>query len=63
MHVNGEEINTSVKDLQSFLISMGYDPTRVAVEHNGKVIPRIAFEQTQILESDSLEIVCFVGGG
>lgn len=63
MHVNGEKIIASAKNLQSFLIDTGYDPMRVAVEHNGNVIPRVAFEQTQLSESDTLEVVCFVGGG
>lgn len=64
MHVNGEEITlASAKDLQSFLIDLGYDPMRIAVEYNGNIIPRLAFEKTQLSESDKLEVVCFVGGG
>ena len=65
MHVNGENITLKSlhKDLQSFLIDIGYDPMRVAVEHNGNVIPRVSFEHTQLSESDTIEIVCFVGGG
>lgn len=71
MYVNGEEIMlasaastaSTAKYLQSFLIDIGYDPMRVAVEHNGRVIPRATFEQILLSDSDVLEIVCFVGGG
>lgn len=64
MYVNGKEIIlASPKDLQTFLVDLGYDPMLVAVEHNGSVIPRRVFEKTQLFESDQLEVVCFVGGG
>jgi sulfur carrier protein len=36
---------------------------RVAVEHNGEIVPRAAWSQTTLTEGDRLEVVHFVGGG
>jgi thiamine biosynthesis protein ThiS len=64
MVVNGEHFPldnpTSVRD---FLISQGYDPTKVAVERNGDIIPKATFDETMLHDSDTIEVVRFVGGG
>jgi sulfur carrier protein len=36
---------------------------RVAIEHNGEIAQRTAWEQTSVNAGDRLEIVHFVGGG
>ena len=36
---------------------------RVAVEHNGAIVPRTDWPSTHLAESDRLEMVHFVGGG
>ncbi|MGC8723095.1 MAG: sulfur carrier protein ThiS [Acidobacteriota bacterium] len=36
---------------------------RVAIERNGSILPRVAYEETRLAEGDRLEIVQFVGGG
>ncbi len=36
---------------------------RVAVEHNGEIVPRASWEQAAVREGDRFEIVHFVGGG
>lgn len=64
MIVNGEKINLenpmSVKD---FLVSQGYDFTKVAVERNGDIIPKSTFSETLLYDEDTIEVVRFVGGG
>jgi sulfur carrier protein len=35
----------------------------VAVEHNGKIVPRTEWTETPLSDGDRLEIVHFVGGG
>lgn len=45
------------------LAQMGFDPTRVAVEKNGEIVPRAQYEATPLMEGDKLEVVRFVGGG
>ena len=41
----------------------GSDPKRVAVEINGSIIKRTDFKEIVFSAGDSVEIVCFVGGG
>ena len=41
----------------------GYDCTRVAVERNGEIVPRGSFGDILLDDSDTIEIVRFVGGG
>jgi sulfur carrier protein len=36
---------------------------RVAIEHNLDILPRAAWNDTQVRPNDSFEIVQFVGGG
>jgi thiamine biosynthesis protein ThiS len=64
MVVNGENIKlenpTSVKD---FLVAQGYEPTKVAVERNGDIIPKATFTETLLYDEDTIEVVRFVGGG
>ena len=42
---------------------LGVDPARVAVELNRSIIRREDWEQTEVGEGATLEIVQFVGGG
>lgn len=64
MRVNGAELALETpQTLLAFLAARGYDPRRVAVERNGKIVPRAAFGETALAEDDRLEIVAFVGGG
>ncbi len=36
---------------------------RIAIEHNGAIIPRSTWEKVFLKDGDKLEIVQFVGGG
>ncbi len=36
---------------------------RIAVEHNGTMVPRAKWSETPLAEGDQLEMVHFVGGG
>lgn len=49
--------------LQSLLALEGFDTSRVVVEKNGIIISRSAFESTVVHDSDTIEVVAFVGGG
>ncbi len=50
-------------NLLDFLKLQNIQVDRVAVELNGKIIPRESFFNTILKDSDTIEIVCFVGGG
>ena len=64
MKINGEEIKIKTgATLLSILESRNSNPDRVAAELNGEIIPKEKFATTRLKDSDTLEIVCFVGGG
>lgn len=61
--INGKQVDTGGKSLAEYLKAAGYDVKRVAVELNGDILPKADYEKTMLTDSDSLEIVSFVGGG
>ncbi|MDX4057385.1 sulfur carrier protein ThiS [Aliarcobacter skirrowii] len=64
MRVNNEEIFIEKEiSLYELLISKDFEPSKVAVELNQKIVPKIEYETTYLKNSDVLEIVWFVGGG
>lgn len=64
MKINGKIIHiTTSQTLIDFLKDNNYEITKVAVELNGKIIPKTQFENTSVCDSDTIEIVSFVGGG
>ncbi|MDR2876060.1 MAG: sulfur carrier protein ThiS [Methylobacillus sp.] len=42
---------------------MGLEGKRIAIERNGEIVPRTAFDSTLLASGDALEIVGAVGGG
>jgi sulfur carrier protein len=62
--VNGEAravaAGTTVGQL---LAELALPSERVAVERNGRIVPRAAHATTALEEGDRLEIVTLVGGG
>ena len=64
MRVNGAEVILQGEcSLGAFLKKEGYDVSRVAVERNGEIVPKSAFETEMLCDNDRLEIVAFIGGG
>ena len=64
MKVNGEIIHRhSEISLADFVAQQGYRKERIAVELNGEIIPKSAYDDTMVTEADTMEIVHFVGGG
>jgi thiazole synthase len=62
--LNGEPFSVAGPlTISELLAQLDIDPRRVAVERNIVVIKRAAYDTTQILEGDEIEIVNFVGGG
>jgi sulfur carrier protein len=54
---------TDPAHLHALIAELGLKGDRVAVEHNGNIVPRGEWETTGLHEGDRLEIVHFVGGG
>jgi sulfur carrier protein len=63
MIVNGETKQCGGRGLEELLRDEGFDVRRVAVVLNGKVVKRDTFKDLVLSESDTMEVVTFVGGG
>lgn len=64
IRVNGtEEQYPGGMTVMEYVTAKGYRTNRIAVERNGEIVPKSAYESTMIQDGDSLEVVSFVGGG
>jgi thiazole synthase len=61
--VNGELRRTAATSVAVLVVELGLKPEKVAVEHNGTIVPRSTLGEAMLAEGDVLEIVHFVGGG
>ena len=62
--VNGEDVVVPPGTLLlDFLATRGVEPSRIAVERNGDVVPRAGQSGLMIAPGDVFEVVHFVGGG
>ncbi len=62
--VNGNA--TDVKEgltVEGLLKELDIEPGRVAVEVNVNIIKKVNYQECQLKDGDSVEIVNFVGGG
>ena len=64
IRVNGtEETYYEGLTVMEYVRAKGYRTNRIAVEKNGEIVSKSAYESTVIKDGDSLEVVSFVGGG
>ena len=65
LQINGQprSLDTTASTLDQILHLLELRADRIAVEHNGEIVPRTLWSETQITDNDRLEIVHFVGGG
>ncbi|WP_348764843.1 sulfur carrier protein ThiS [uncultured Salinisphaera sp.] len=64
IEVNGAPTECAEHATLAQLVSdLGYGDQRIAVEHNGQIVPREHYPQTMIGPGDTLEIVHAIGGG
>ena len=64
MRLNGEI--KALKEpvaLSDFLIQEGFSDKRIAVEKNGEIVQKGEYSNVILSDSDTLEVVAFVGGG
>lgn len=62
--VNGEPNEVSPgTNLAALVAALGLVPQQIAVERNREIVPRAAYDRTELVDGDRLEIVTFVGGG
>ena len=64
IQLNGKKVsikaNLSILDL---LKKYKLNNKKIAIEHNGKIIPSNNYEKKMLKNNDKLEIVQFIGGG
>jgi len=49
--------------LEQVIAELELKADRIAVEHNGEIVPRSGWSETSLNGGDRLEVVQFVGGG
>ncbi|MCL1811299.1 MAG: sulfur carrier protein ThiS [Methanomassiliicoccaceae archaeon] len=64
MKVNGKILESYMPmTVEGLVLGAGYMLDRVAVELNGRIVPRSEYPRILLKDDDSVEIVGFVGGG
>ncbi len=61
--VNGQIEEIQAQSLESYLASKLLLGRRIAVELNGKIVPKSQFSSVMLVDGDVLEIVNAIGGG
>lgn len=61
--VNGEQKEADNMVLADYLMKADFDLKKIAVELNGKIVPKADYENIVLRENDIIEVVSFVGGG
>ena len=62
--LNGEDRDFECPlTLSDLLAKLGLDQNKIAVERNLKIVPRPTFQNTDVLDGDSIAVVHFIGGG
>ena len=64
IQLNGKKVvvksNYSIFDL---LNKYNFANKKVAIEHNGKIVPKSSYKKKYLKNNDKVEIVHFIGGG
>ena len=67
IQLNGRERSlpelSSPAPLDRLIAALELKADRIAVEHNGEIVPRTGWPAATVRSGDKLEIVHFVGGG
>lgn len=64
LEINGKKVELEEPTpLLAYIQRLGVDPLAVAVELNGDILDRAAYESVVLRDGDRVEIVRMVGGG
>ncbi len=63
MIINGKTIQAKELRLKDYIKEQNLKMEFIALELNGRILPREEFEHIVLKENDKVEIVSFVGGG
>ena len=64
IQLNGKKITIRPKiSIYELLKRFKLNKKKVAIEHNGIIIPKTKFKKKYLKNNDKLEVVHFIGGG
>ena len=64
IQLNGKKITIKPKStIMDLLIKYHLEDKKIAIEHNGIIIPKLNYKKKHLKNNDRLEIVHFIGGG
>ena len=64
IQLNGRKITLRLKcSIYDLLKRFKLSNKKVAIEHNGTIIPKINYKKRYLKNNDKLEVVHFIGGG
>ncbi|EMG7298544.1 sulfur carrier protein ThiS [Campylobacter upsaliensis] len=63
MIINGEKLDLKELKFVDYVRQKGLRANLIALELNGKIVPKSEFENLILKKGDKAEIVSFVGGG
>ena len=64
IQLNGKEISINSKvSIYDLLTKYKLIHKKIAIEHNGVIIPKSKFKKKYLKSKDRLEVVHFIGGG
>ncbi|CAM3432978.1 sulfur carrier protein ThiS [Campylobacter upsaliensis] len=63
MIINGEKLDLKELKFADYVKQKGLRADLIALELNGKIVPKSEFENLILKKGDKAEIVSFVGGG
>tara|TARA_B110000467_G_C18277527_1_gene456397 strand:+ start:86 stop:289 length:204 start_codon:yes stop_codon:yes gene_type:complete len=64
IQLNGKKITIKSKEtIYDLLKKLKLNNRKVAIEHNGVIIPKTSYKKKYLKSNDKLEVVHFIGGG
>ena len=64
IQLNGKKIQIKSKEtIYDLLKKFNLNNKKVAIEHNGIIIPKSNYKKKYLKNNDKLEVVHFIGGG
>ena len=61
--INGQAMDVNIRTIVDLLTHLKLKSEQTAVEKNGIIIDKSAYETEQVTEGDHLELIRFMGGG
>mgnify|MGYP001203437510 CR=1 FL=1 len=64
IQLNGKKITIKSKStIMDLLVKYNLNKKKIAIEYNGKILPKLKYKKKYLKNNDNLEIVHFIGGG